>query len=102
MVRIKHRYLLVNILYPSEAPTKLKFSGNDIPDLVKFHQPSPEQLLAAEVKRLIVNNISLLFGDYGGGTIGGSLQGQFPFALAWRALPVACSHCRAFLQDLSC
>jgi ribonuclease P/MRP protein subunit POP5 len=88
MVRIKHRYLLVNILYPSETPTKLKLSDTDIPDVVKFHQPSPKELLATELKRLIVNNISLLFGEYGGGTIGASLQGQFPFVLTWRALQV--------------
>jgi hypothetical protein len=38
---------------------------------------------------LIVHKISLLFGDYGAGTIVASLQGQFPFTLTWRAFPVA-------------
>jgi ribonuclease P/MRP protein subunit POP5 len=75
MVRIKHRYLLVNILYPSSQATQLKVANNNLPDVVQFHQPTSSEFNDELLRRLIRNNVSELFGDYGIGMIAGSLKG---------------------------
>jgi ribonuclease P/MRP protein subunit POP5 len=72
MVRIKHRYLLINILYPTTAPQSTNAS---LPVGMEFHQPSPAQFNAQDLKRLIINSITILFGEYGVGSVQGSLQG---------------------------
>ena len=78
MVRIKHRYLLVNILYPdvrdSANATKVNVD-NDVPYTVQFHQPSSDRLDARLLAKIIRDGVSELFGDYGSGMIAGSLQG---------------------------
>ena len=75
MVRIKHRYLLVNILYPSGQAAQLKAANDDLPHVVQFHQPTPSEFNDEMLRRLIRNNVSELFGDYGIGMITGSLKG---------------------------
>jgi ribonuclease P/MRP protein subunit POP5 len=84
MVRIKHRYLLINILYPSEVQSeKPRTATNQVPDVVKFHQPTPEDFDAAALRKLIIGHVSKIFGEYGVGAINGRLQGLIsPFALA--------------------
>ncbi|RYP53779.1 hypothetical protein DL769_010468 [Monosporascus sp. CRB-8-3] len=69
MVRIKERYLLVNILYPSELGTK-----PDVPDLVVLNQPTTDALTPQALLRAIRAEVANLFGDYGAGAMeGGSL-----------------------------
>ena len=79
MVRIKHRYLLVNILYPDTTNTpdaaRAK-GGEDVPYTVQFHQPSPDRLDGKLLMKMIRDGVSELFGDYGSGMIAGSLQGK--------------------------
>lgn len=79
MVRLKHRYLLLNILYPSSAngepiSGKRKEDGI-IPDTVAFHAPSSDALTPQLLLRLVREGVAELFGDYGAGMVGGSLQG---------------------------
>lgn len=80
MVRIKTRYLLVNILYPGldNKPVDPK-----IPDVVVFNQPTTDSLSAQQLLRGIKSEVSNLFGDHGTGAIGHTLQGQW---LSWRRL----------------
>lgn len=72
MVRIKHRYLLFNILYPSNdssapAPT---------PPIsyISIHRPSPAHVTARHVLSTLRNNISNIFGDHGLGVTQSSLK----------------------------
>ena len=82
MVRIKYRYLLVNILYPepqkanaistSDKAAKASF------DLLQVHSPSPDDLTPQLLVRLVKDQVTYLYGDYGHGLIAGSLNGLFP------------------------
>ena len=73
MVRIKERYLLVNILYPSELGTNPK-----LPDVVLLNQPTTDALTPQALVRGIRAEIAELFGDFGSGAVeGSSLVGEF-------------------------
>ena len=78
MVRIKHRYLLIHILYPDPADLRAKnpskSSGKAVPDLVHFHRPSPNDLTPQLLVRAIRDQIQLLYGDYGLGLVSSSLS----------------------------
>jgi ribonuclease P/MRP protein subunit POP5 len=73
MVRLKNRYLLVNILYPGldDKPVDLK-----IPDVVVFNQPTTDSLNPGALLRGIRLETANLFGDYGAGAIGDNIQGR--------------------------
>jgi ribonuclease P/MRP protein subunit POP5 len=71
MVRIKERYLLVNIVYP---PTATKSNG--IPDIVVNHQPTLDNLTVPALTKGIRNHVNALFGDYGSGAIDNHLHGR--------------------------
>ncbi|KAI5269896.1 hypothetical protein E4T47_06722 [Aureobasidium subglaciale] len=74
MVRLKHRYLLVNILYPeSETSTKPAPKDGQVPDVVSFRRPSSDKLNAQLLARIIRDGVTELFGDYGSGMIASSL-----------------------------
>jgi ribonuclease P/MRP protein subunit POP5 len=78
MVRLKHRYLLVNILYPeSDTPTKPTTKDGKVPDVVSFRRPSSDKLNAQLLARMIRDGVADLFGDYGSGMIASSLVGEF-------------------------
>ena len=72
MVRIKNRYLLVNVLYPGldNKPVDTR-----IPDVVVFNQPTTDNLSAQALLRGIKAEAFNLFGDHGAGAIGDSIQG---------------------------
>ncbi|KAI0017502.1 Rpp14/Pop5 family-domain-containing protein [Xylariomycetidae sp. FL0641] len=73
MVRIKERYLLVNILYPSDLGTR-----PNLPDVVVLNQPTDDQLTPVLLLRGIRAEVAALFGDYGSGAIeGGSLSVKY-------------------------
>lgn len=63
MVRIKHRYLLVNILYP-ELETNPK-----VPDILQFHRPTTNNVTAKDLLRGVRIEVDNLFGDFGAGSI---------------------------------
>ena len=72
MVRLKNRYLLVNILYP-------ELQGSDsakVPDLVSLHQPTTDDLSPQLLMKAIREEVKELFGDYGSGAISDSLSGE--------------------------
>ena len=74
MVRIKERYLLVNILYPPHGPDKQK---SDVPDLLLIRQPTSDRLKAQDLIRDVKAMVTQLFGDYGAGAVTGNLSGMY-------------------------
>ncbi|THZ28774.1 hypothetical protein D6C91_01788 [Aureobasidium pullulans] len=73
MVRLKHRYLLLNILYPdAETPTKPSTDA-ELPHVISFRRPSSDKLNAQLLARIIRDGVAELFGDYGSGMIAASL-----------------------------
>lgn len=77
MVRLKHRYLLVNILYPDQKTSNVRSTnkpGEDVPFSVQFRQPSSDQLNIKILLRVIRDGVAELFGDYGSGKVAASLQ----------------------------
>jgi ribonuclease P/MRP protein subunit POP5 len=74
MVRIKHRYLLVDILYPEYSKS---FSpSSSTPRHLKFHQPTADTLTPGLFSKLLRDTVSDLFGDYGVGKLGGASSGN--------------------------
>jgi ribonuclease P/MRP protein subunit POP5 len=76
MVRLKHRYLLLEILYPHSASAGAKSEPTRVNDFIEFHSPSPSRFDERTLARLIRDNVSDLFGDYGVGKVAGSLKGM--------------------------
>ena len=76
MVRLKNRYLLVNILYPES--TALPTQG--VPDLVAFNQPTTDELKPQLLLKAVRDTVLELFGDYGAGACAGSLMGTLSYA----------------------
>ncbi|GAW25503.1 putative rpp14 family protein [Rosellinia necatrix] len=73
MVRIKERYLLVNILYPTELGAR-----PNLPDVVVLNQPTSDELTPAALLRAIRAEVAALFGDYGSGALeGGGLSVKY-------------------------
>ena len=94
MVRIKHRYLLVNILYP-ERPKSDHQSGErenipSVPGSMQFHWPTPDCLTPQLLAKAIRDQILYMYGDYGSGLSVTGLNGQFHYIIA--ILPV-CAFC---------
>jgi ribonuclease P/MRP protein subunit POP5 len=73
MVRLKNRYLLVNILYPNSSGS---FPSAKVPDLVSFNQPTTDDLTNHALLKAIRAEVVELFGDYGSGAIADSLTSK--------------------------
>ncbi|KAK0112768.1 hypothetical protein ONS95_014502 [Cadophora gregata] len=94
MVRLKHRYLLVNILYPELEKNQSK---SKVPDVVVFNQPTSSSLTNQVLLRGLRAAISSLFGDYGSGAVSESLNGNVKYlspATSTFILRVARAHYR--------
>ncbi|KAH8808947.1 Rpp14/Pop5 family protein [Xylogone sp. PMI_703] len=74
MVRIKDRYLLVNILYPG---LEKKSSSATIPDVVQFNQPTTDALTPQALLKGLRAEVLNLFGDYGSGAISDRLSVKY-------------------------
>jgi ribonuclease P/MRP protein subunit POP5 len=72
MVRLKDRYLLVNIIYTDVPPGQEKGA---VPDLLLYNQPTSSELRPQHLLKAIRSEVSALFGDCGLGAIDKSLQG---------------------------
>lgn len=73
MVRLKNRYMLVNILYPDYSGT---VSSSKVQDLISFNQPTTDDLTPNLLVKAIRAEVVELFGDYGSGAIADSLTGR--------------------------
>jgi ribonuclease P/MRP protein subunit POP5 len=74
MVRLKDRYLLVNIIYTDVPPGQAKGA---VPDLLLYNQPTTGELRPQLLLKGIRSEVAALFGDCGAGAIDRSLQGNF-------------------------
>ncbi|KAK8250038.1 Rpp14/Pop5 family-domain-containing protein [Phyllosticta capitalensis] len=105
MVRLKHRYLLVNFLYPSPTGTSnanASKSSHALPNVIQFHQPSSDRLTAGYLVKLIRESIVDLFGDHGAGLTSGTLQIKYLSpATSTAIIRVARSHYRLVWAALS-
>ena len=72
MVRIKHRYLLFNVLYPDSALAAN--ASPDEPPYLAFHAPSPAHLSAGLLLNALRTSIASHFGDVGLGLASASLK----------------------------
>jgi hypothetical protein len=86
MVRLKHRYLLINILYPSKPKSSTNKPAEAIHEAVQFHAPTPDQFNAQLLNRMIRDGIEDLFGDYGISMVASSLKGE-PTSSQTSAIP---------------
>lgn len=73
MVRLKNRYLLVNILYPELEDRKRK---TKVPDVVEFNQPTTDAFTPGALLKGLKAEIANLFGDYGSGAVSESMVGE--------------------------
>ncbi|KAK6200407.1 Rpp14/Pop5 family-domain-containing protein [Scheffersomyces amazonensis] len=70
MVRIKHRYILFEVLYP---PTKSgedseTFSNSQVDALLTLHQSSPSTINGKLIVSILRKSIQTYYGDQGAGT----------------------------------
>ena len=83
MVRVKHRYLLIHILYPDPLPTKSRNdppTNTSVPDVVQFHGPSPDDLTPQIFIKTLKDQVHYLYGDYGLGLVSSGLVGTSPLS----------------------
>lgn len=77
MVRIKERYLLVNILYP---PSPADLAKGGVPGSVYLRQPTVDKLTFQSLNKAIRAQVAQLYGDYGAGAL------EENFVSAWDPL----------------
>lgn len=77
MVRIKERYLLVNIIYPDASRDASKLN---LPDLLVYNQPTSDTFNGRTFSQAIKAEVANLFGDYGAGTVERTLRSMFFFS----------------------
>ncbi|KAL2870654.1 Rpp14/Pop5 family protein [Aspergillus lucknowensis] len=76
MVRVKHRYLLVNILYPepSASPSSSSTAVSKThaqQSQLRIHAPTSDALTPSLLARMIRDEVAEIFGDWGIGRLGG-------------------------------
>jgi ribonuclease P/MRP protein subunit POP5 len=71
MVRIKHRYLLLNILFPGDDAPRHDAAT---PPYLTFHHPSPSNLHGGSLIATLRASIATHFGDVGAGLAAPSLK----------------------------
>lgn len=71
MVRLKHRYLLLQILYPSTSNTD-KNPKTEHEYALQLHRPTPDTLTPPVLARAVRDAVGEMYGDWGVGKLGGS------------------------------
>ncbi|PNY26539.1 Ribonuclease P/MRP protein subunit POP5 [Tolypocladium capitatum] len=96
MVRIKERYLLVNIVYPPDPAER-------VPDAVARCRPTVERLTPPALLKAIRAEVAQLFGDYGSGALEGHLSVKY-LSLATSTFILRCSrsHHQMLWAALTC
>lgn len=79
MVRLKHRYLVLNLLYPSPTPstTLLTTPSSLLSPLLTLHAPTPPSFDARALLALLRTTLFTLFGDLGAGPVSASLAVKY-------------------------
>lgn len=94
MVRLKNRYLLLDILYPDPKtwPATTK-STNNSPQSAQLaiHSPTSDALTPGLLAKMIREEVAELYGDWGVGKLGGAsatgLNGRFDTAVLYLSFP---------------
>ncbi|KAL4952677.1 Rpp14/Pop5 family-domain-containing protein [Aspergillus filifer] len=74
MVRVKHRYLLLEILYPdpTSAPSSTNKNRNNAQQSqLRIHAPTSDALTPSLLAKMVRDEVADLFGDWGVGRLGG-------------------------------
>ncbi|KAE8145707.1 hypothetical protein BDV25DRAFT_144417, partial [Aspergillus avenaceus] len=73
MVRIKHRYLLLDILYPDPStwPSTAQNAKSKAQSQLRIHAPTSDALTPSLLARLVREEVAEIFGDWGIGRLGG-------------------------------
>lgn len=75
MVRLKHRYLLLDILYPDPStwPSSNPTSKAATPSAqLAIHSPTSNALTPGLLAKMIREEVSEIYGDWGVGKLGGA------------------------------
>ncbi|KAK2790672.1 hypothetical protein FQN52_005428 [Onygenales sp. PD_12] len=84
MVRFKHRYLLIDILYPPSpasfaSTAKSKSTSTSIDTQTRIHlaihHPTPDTLTPQALARAVRESVEEMYGDWGVGRLGGAGAG---------------------------
>ncbi|EHA19310.1 hypothetical protein ASPNIDRAFT_38729 [Aspergillus niger ATCC 1015] len=83
MVRLKHRYILLDILYPDPStwpPAASRTNKNPLSKSksqaqLQIHSPTSDALTPGLLAKMVREEVSLMFGDYGVGRLGGAGAG---------------------------
>ncbi|EAW06742.1 Rpp14/Pop5 family protein [Aspergillus clavatus NRRL 1] len=79
MVRVKHRYLLLDILYPEpswpSAPTTKPTPQSRTIAKLRIHAPTSDALTPALLAKMVREQVAETFGDWGMGRLGGVSAG---------------------------
>ncbi|KAL5341175.1 Rpp14/Pop5 family-domain-containing protein [Aspergillus crustosus] len=74
MVRVKHRYLLLDILYPdpSSSPSSASRKTNNAEQSqIRIHAPTSDALTPSLLAKMVRDEVAEIFGDWGVGRLGG-------------------------------
>ncbi|KAK2819991.1 hypothetical protein FQN49_007828 [Arthroderma sp. PD_2] len=75
MVRLKHRYLLVNILYPPQTGSVQQKQRDENEFHLQIHRPTTDALTPQALARMVREAVAEMFGDWGMGKLGGAGAG---------------------------
>jgi ribonuclease P/MRP protein subunit POP5 len=79
MVRVKFRYLVCQILYPSPTATtpstSSSTSSSSLPPTLQIYAPTPDAFHSGALIRHVRDAVADLYGDYGSGMVSSSLKG---------------------------
>ncbi|KAL4868645.1 Rpp14/Pop5 family-domain-containing protein [Aspergillus spectabilis] len=72
MVRVKHRYLLVEILYPdASSSSSASRKNNAEQSQLRIHAPTSDALTPSLLAKMVRDEVAEIFGDWGIGRLGG-------------------------------
>ncbi|KAL9103899.1 MAG: hypothetical protein Q9163_001092 [Psora crenata] len=95
MVRLKHRYLILQLLYPESLGPKPTKPPSTVSTLLQIHRSSPPDLTAQLLHRGIKDEVGYMYGDYGVGLISSSLKINYlSLATSTAIIRVARAHYR--------
>ncbi|PSR80648.1 Rpp14/Pop5 family protein [Coniella lustricola] len=74
MVRVKERYLLVNILYPQGSRDA---TGSQLSELLLYNQPTTDAFTARTLVHALKAEVTNFFGDFGAGSVERTLRVKY-------------------------
>jgi len=72
MVRLKNRYLLVDILYPDPSTWPSAKSASPQATQLSIHSPTSDALTPGLLAKMVREEVGEMYGDWGVGKLGGA------------------------------